>query len=178
MIGLVDPPEPARGQEPVFTVRDMHYAPANGLTAETDEDFITHAYRLCAIEFQTAMLAMTKTSNAAVKSPRPSHPAHRGASRRIAREVQPPPGFGSIKSVSRQPSLGLDVAAPVMFEECSNALVVAGRRQRAIVGADTHPVSWQKLRPDAVNQPIDSIGRYTHRRQPSVAHPDAAGFQS
>ena len=61
-------PEPARAQDPVFTVKDMYYGPANGLTAETDEDFIKQASRLCAIEIQTARLAMTKTSNAEVKA--------------------------------------------------------------------------------------------------------------
>ena len=65
---FVAPPEPARAQEPVFTVKDMYYAPANGLTAETDEDFIKQAYRLCAIEMQTARLAVAKTSNAEVKA--------------------------------------------------------------------------------------------------------------
>jgi beta-lactamase regulating signal transducer with metallopeptidase domain/predicted outer membrane protein len=67
--GLIVQPQPARTQEPVFEINyNVNYAAENGLTADTDEDFIKHAVRLCAIEIQAGKLAMAKTSNAEVKA--------------------------------------------------------------------------------------------------------------
>ena len=66
---LAASPQPTRAQEPVFSVNyNVNYAAENGLTADTDEDFIKHAARLCAIEIQAGKLAMAKTSNADVKA--------------------------------------------------------------------------------------------------------------
>ena len=66
---LATPPEAVRGQEPKFEVNyNVNYFAENGLTASTDEDFIRHAVRLCALEIQTAKLALAKSTNAEVKA--------------------------------------------------------------------------------------------------------------